>query len=149
MPNAVRHLAIISPAWSAVMSNAMPILTASVANCFKSSRAMPACPPAATIWAIPSADIGNSCVICRISAPICLNCSGVSKSTVFLTSAMADSYLMASLAAMPRGAAIAAAATAPALRLLTAWDKFADAFCFALIRFIVPSYCLASSFFLT
>ena len=104
---AVRHFAIISPACSAVISKATPILAALSAKPKSSSRAIPDWPPAATICANPSAAIGMRVDKSSISLPICLNCSGLSKSTTLRTSAMllsnftAASATCATLYAMP------------------------------------------------
>ncbi len=88
-PSTFAIVAIAVPASPAAISNATPIFAASVANPNKCSRARPACPPAATIAAISSPAIGIVRVNLRMSFSISLNCSGVSKFTTFLTSAIA------------------------------------------------------------
>ncbi|MNO67512.1 hypothetical protein D3C76_583180 [compost metagenome] len=107
MRNAVRHLAIMSPDSSAVWSKAMPIFTAASAKPSSSSRAMPDCPPAATILAMSVAAMGNRSDIRPMSSPISLNWPGVSKFTTLRTSAICDSKSMAARAPAMNGAAMA------------------------------------------
>ena len=102
--------AMLSPACSADISNATDILAMVSVNFCRSLRGTPNCPPAAVIFANSPAAIGIFLVMPRISRSICLNCSGVSKSTTFLTSAIADSKSMASLTGM---ANVPTAAAAP------------------------------------
>ncbi len=95
MRNAVRHVAIVWPASSAVVSKATPILAASSANRVSSLLAMPAWPAAATILPMSVGTMGRRRDSSSMSRPIFSKPSGVSKSTTFFTSAMADSKLMA------------------------------------------------------
>ncbi|MNN37024.1 hypothetical protein D3C81_1509470 [compost metagenome] len=68
---------------------------------------MPDWPPAATICAMPSAAIGRRSDRPNTSSLIALNCSGDSKLTTFLTSAMALSKPIAACTPMTNGAAMA------------------------------------------
>ena len=90
-PKIERRPVIAAPACWPDRSKATPILAASSAKRSSSSRAMPACPAAATMAPIPSAAIGMRVDIKSTSLDICPNCSGVSKLTTFLTSAITDS----------------------------------------------------------
>ena len=97
MRNAVRQVAIVWPASSALLSNATPIFAASSAKRTSSWRGMDAWPAAATILAISAGSIGRRMERFSTSRPIWANCCGVLKSTTLRTSAIADSNSIASL----------------------------------------------------
>ncbi|MNJ40977.1 hypothetical protein D3C77_358830 [compost metagenome] len=107
MPKAVRQVAILAPASSAVVPKATPIWPASRAKPLSSSRAILAWPAAAMIWATPSAGRPSADDSCRTSRFIWSNCCGVSKSTTFFTSSMASWKFTAALPTATRGAAAA------------------------------------------
>ena len=109
MRNAVRQVAMVWPASSAVVSKATPIFAASSANRRSSARGIDAWPADCTSVAISAEVIGKRIDSAWMSSPICLNCCGVSKLTTLRTPAMADSNCIAS----PTGAAAMVTARIP------------------------------------
>ncbi len=97
-----RQSAIILPACAPVRSKATPIFAACSANPVKSCLAMPDCPAAATIAAMPSAVIGIRPAMSMISLDMARNSACVSKFTTFPTSAIALSNLIAAAEASPK-----------------------------------------------